>query len=172
MLVESLKNYKYLKRLVIGSNRMSEISCKVVCENFINHENLIFLDMGLYKSTSDIGELPNNVGDAGAKYVAELIEKNKKIQILSVMHNNITEMDGIKLMADALQKNDNILFFSYEQYGIGVAESIRKSIRDKLEDNIKKNIGVSYPEFHKNHLRYIRGSTKLKNIDSVYRNNM
>ena len=53
-----------------------------------------------------------------------------------------------------------------------IPHSIRLSIKNKLTENIKNKYNITYDEFVSNKLRYIKGSTKLKNIDSVYRNRM
>ena len=171
ILAKSLKNYKFLKRLVVNSNRLTEVGTQALCDALVDHTNLISFDLGIYKSTSDLNELPNNIGDKGAVIMADFIRKNKSVQVLSVLHNDISE-DGVKLLADALLENDTIVWLYYEQYGVGIAQPCRLAIRSKLEKNIHKHFGLDVGDFCNNKLRYIKGSKKLKNIDSVYRNRM
>ena len=171
LLADSLRNYKYLKRLVINSNRLSSVGTKALCDALVDHTNLISFDLGIYKSTSDLNELPNNIGDTGAQIIADYIRKNKSVKVLSVLHNDISEL-GIKVIADALEENDTIVWLYYEQYGVGVSQELRQQIRDRLETNIKKHYNMDVGDFCNNVLRYIKGSKKLKNIDSVYRNRM
>ena len=45
-LSNSLKNYKYLKRLIVGSNRLTHLSAKALCENLNYCPNLKVLDIG------------------------------------------------------------------------------------------------------------------------------
>ncbi|QKF94529.1 leucine-rich repeat protein [Fadolivirus algeromassiliense] len=171
VIANSLKNYKHLKRLCFNSNRLSEKGTKALCDALVDHENLILFDLGIYKSTSDLGELPNNMGDLGAEIIADFIKKNKSVKILSVLHNDISE-HGIEVLANALKENDSIDWLYYEQYGTGISQPIRQTISNKLESNIKNHYNVSMGEYCSNILRYVKGSKKLKNIDSIYRNKM
>ena len=171
LISNSLKNYPYLKRLYVGSNRITDIGVKSLCEALVNHKELIVFDLGLYKSTSDLGELPNNFGDKGAEHIAEFIKKNKSVEIISILHSDIT-LDGLHKDNEALQQSDNIVNLNYEQYGLFIPQELRGAIKTKLESNIQNKYNMSYEEFCTNKLRYIRGSNKLKNIDSVYRNRM
>ena len=170
LIAQSLKNYKYLKRFVAGSNMISDVGTKAICDA-LTDSPCIVLDLGLYKSTSDLNCLPNNMGDKGAQHIAEFIKNNKSVEVLSTLHNDIT-VEGITMINDALQQNNTLMFLYYEQYAVDISQSIRLSIRNKLTENIKNKYNLTYDEFVNNKLRYIKGSTKLKNIDSVYRNRM
>lgn len=171
ILINSLKNYKYLRRLIIGSNRISHIGAKIVFESLVDHPNLQVLDLGLYKSTSDMGELPNNITDEGVEYIAKFIENNKTVKYLSVLHNNISNT-GLLRIAEALQKNNSILCIHYEQYGLMTDSRVKKSIRYKLEQNVRNALNVDLVDFNINYLRFIKHSKKVKYIDSIYRNKM
>jgi len=171
LIANSIKNYPYLKRLYVGSNRLSDVGVKVLCDALVNHKELTVFDLGLYKSTSDLGELPNNFGDKGAEHVAEFMKNNKSVEVVSILHSDIT-LDGLHKVNEALQQSDNIVYLYYEQYGLFIPQELRDTIKTKLEANIQKKYQMSYGEFCNNKLRYIRGSYKLKNIDSVYRNRM
>ena len=171
LLSESLKNYKYLKRLCIGSNRISDIGISSLYQSLVNHENLIVLDIGLYKSTSDLQELPNNIGDLGAKWIAKFIEHNKSLKVLSILHNNISN-EGLEEINISLQKNKTLLSLYYEQYGLDILPKLKHDIKNKLKENIQNNLGLSYTQFMNNNVRFIKGSKKLRFIDSNYRNNM
>lgn len=171
MIANSLANYKYLKRLFVGSNRLSATAAKVLCDTFVNSTTLKVFDLGLYKSTADLGELPNNIGNEGAEYVAEFIKNNTSVEFISVLHNDISA-EGVKLLSEALEMNDNICFIMYEQYGIDIPQEVRVSIKNKLKQNIFRKYNMTLGDYYENKLRYVKGSTKLKNIDSVYRNRM
>lgn len=172
ILANSIKNYVHMKRLVIGSNRITGVGAKVIFESFVNHPNLIILDLGFYKSTSDLGELPNNIGDLGAEYAADFIIKNKKIKHISVLHNNISN-EGLAKLSNAVLQSNNLLYMNYEQYDLKMDPVINKTIREKLKQNIKNNLGLTISQFmNENHFRYMKHTKKVKNIDSVYRNRM
>ncbi len=171
MLANSLRNYKFLERLVVGSNRIGPGGIKVLLDALVDHDNLILLDVGLYKSTSDMGELPNNICDEGAKYVAKFIEKNKSVQIMNIEHNNITEK-GLEIVFNALEKNKTMLYLYYAQRGVKIDKKLMNKLKEKMRENIKNNLGITLQEFVSNKRRYIKHTDKIKYIDSIYRNNM
>lgn len=72
-LCDELKDYPYLKRLTLGSTMMSEVGMKYVTDAFKNHQTLRVLDLSLYKSTADLGLIPNNISNAGVKYICGTI---------------------------------------------------------------------------------------------------
>lgn len=169
VLAKSLRNYTHLKSLVIGSNRMTDVGAKVLCESLVQHKKLRVLDLGLYKSTSDLGELPNNIGDVGMEYINNFIENNNSVEVLSILHNNIS-LDKIEDMANSLQKNNKLKYIYYVQYGLHIPQETDDKIRAKLSDNINKEYGLTYGDFIAHKLRLIRLSKRIKNIDSLYRN--
>lgn len=171
LIADSLKKYHHIKRLVLNSNRLSHEGSKVLCEVLVDKPNLISFDLGIYKSTSDLNELPNNIGDLGANDIADFIRNNKSVKVLSILHCGMTE-SGIDIVTKALLENDTIVWLYYEQYGVNVKQETRLAIKEKLEKNIMKHYGVNINDFCDNILRYIKSSKKVKNIDSVYRNRM
>lgn len=164
ILLESVKNYSYLKRLNIGSNRASWKAAEMVYKTLTNHKSLEVLDLGVYKSTADMGELSNKIEDDGAKYIAKFISENKKVKLLSILHNHITN-EGIELIATAMEKNDTILFLNYTQYGVVVSQKVVKKISDKLKEN-KDRVG----DPDERNPKYIMHSKEVLLIGSIYRN--
>ena len=171
ILAKSLKNYKHLKRLVVSSNRMTNTGLKVLLDALADHTELISLDLGLYKSTSDLQELPNNVGDAACDDISAFIRQNKSVKFLSVEHNNISN-EGLDKICAAFQDNDTILHIIYEQYGLEIPQATRVAMKSKMKENVKATLNTTYSDFVSNHLGPIKHSKKVKNIDSIYRNNM
>lgn len=168
-LAESLSKYPYLKRLCLGSNRIESFAGQKILDLLMNHPSLIYLDLGGYKSTSDMHELPNNMGDEIIPSLYLFIRNNKYLQALSIRDNNIS-LSGIEYIADALSKNNTLLFFDYQQFGLKIPYSLSQRIKSKLEENVKQNLGITWQEFQHNHLRYIKHDKAVKNIDSIYRN--
>lgn len=171
VIAEALINYKYLKRFVAGSNRISEIGTKAICDVFVNSDTLKVFDLGLYKSTADLGELPNNIGDKGLEYIIEFIKNNKSVEVLNIIHNDISS-EGIDRLADALLLNDTICWIYYAQYGIEIKQETHLTIKNKMAQNINQHYNTTIDDYCNNILRFVKGSKKLKNIDSVYRNRM
>lgn len=168
ILCDTLRDYPYLKRLNLGSNYISEIGMKYISEAFKNHTKIMVLDVSLYKSTADMGAVCNNISDAGVPYICDLIIHNKSIRYLNISMNNISS-DGISQIADALDNNNSIWYFHYTQYGHNVNPEVVKKINAILERNHS-----IYPDitFGSDHMRLLKHSRKIINIDSIYRNNM
>lgn len=156
------KNYPYLKRLVLGSNRISSNGAKIVFDNLKGHPNLFLLDLGLYKSTFDMGELPNNIGDEGVPHIIEYLNNNPTIKIFSIEQNNISK-SGMDMIANSISDNTTLLKFSHKQYD-SEGPFYSKQIKDIIDANCAAN---NYPD-----LRFITHTKKVRHIDSIYRNNM
>ena len=168
ILCDVLCDYPYIKRLNIGSTYISEKGMKYVTDAFKNHNTLQVLDLSLYKSTADMGSVPNNIGDTGVPAICELIENNKSIQYLNISMNNISN-DGMARIGDSLEMNTTLLYFHYTQYGHEVDQKMVEKINKILERNRALKPGV---EFGPEHLRILKHSNKVVNIDSIYRNSM
>ena len=171
LLVNSIGKYKDMERLALSSNRIGDVGAKVIFETFVNHPSLFMLDLGFYKSTSDMQELPNNIGDNSIPYITNFIKNNKKISVFSISNNNIS-VAGITMIAENLQENENIIMFYYEQYGLDIPLNIRQMIKKNVDDNIMKNWNMSSEEFSKTKSRILKHGDKINKIDSIYRNNM
>lgn len=167
-LLNSLKNYPYLKRLDIGSNALTSKICQQIYETFKDSEKLISLDIGTYKSTIDMGETFNKFDDDNEiDHMCNLIKENKSLKYLNINNSNISE-NGIKKIAEALENNNTLLFLNCSQYNYVMEQFITNKIKNKLKINL---INSGY-EITNNTLRYIKHSKNIRYIDSIYRNKM
>lgn len=171
LIATSIGKYKDMERLALSSNRIGDAGAKVIFETFVDHPSLFMLDLGFYKSTSDMKELPNNISDSSIPDITNFIKKNKKISVFSIANNNISA-DGIIMIAESLQDNDNIVMFYYEQYGVDVPSNTRKMIKNRVTENIMKNWNMSAEDFSKTKARILKHGDKINRIDSIYRNNI
>jgi len=168
ILCDVLRDYPYLKRLDLGSNYVSEKGMQYITDAFKNHNTLKVLDVSLYKSTADMGAVSNNIGDGGVPAICELIENNKSIRYLNISMNNISN-EGIMRISDSLEMNTSIWYFQYMQYGNEVQQVIIQKINDILERNRALEPSIT---FGTEHMRMLKHSKKIVNIDSIYRNSM
>ena len=168
-LAKSVSRYPYLKRLSLGANRIEAQAGQEILRLLINHPSLIYLDLGAYKATSDMGELPNNMGDEVVPMLCQFIRQNQKLQGLSIRDNNIS-VAGLETIVGALEDNQNLFYFKYEQFGLKIPASLITRIDRQLERNVRLNLGISWAEFKENHQRYIKHNPEVRNIDSIYRN--
>jgi Ran GTPase-activating protein (RanGAP) involved in mRNA processing and transport len=171
ILCNALADYPYLKRLCIGSTMMSEVGMKYVSDAFKNHLLLKVLDLSLYKSTADMGLIPNNISNDGHKYICELIEGQNNILYLNISMNNI-DSEHMDKIADSLEKNYKLIYFYYKQYGQEIKQSVVLKIDKILERNRAQYKQESGFDTTDEHMRCMKHSNKVKHIDSIYRNNM
>lgn len=163
-LVNILGRYKFLKRLNLGSTGITDKCIGVIVNAFVQHTGLIALDLGMYKSTSDMGMITNNIGDEGIKVLSELIKSNKSIKYLSVMMNGLTVI-GIEYLADAINYNNTLMYVDFTQYGIDVPQKLYSQIKRKVESN---RIESNYTRT----MRNLKHGEQIHWIDSIYRNAM
>ena len=82
------------------------------------------------------------------------------------------DSEHIGLITDSLEKNSNIVYFFYKQYG----QEIKQDIIVKIDSILKRNRDKFYEEFgidaNNEYMRLLKHSNKVKNIDSIYRNSM
>jgi Ran GTPase-activating protein (RanGAP) involved in mRNA processing and transport len=168
ILCDVLRDYPYIKRLNLGSNYISERGMQYITDAFKNHTKLKVLDVSLYKSTANMGSVPNNIGDNGVPAICELIENNKSIRYFNISMNNISN-DGINRISDALEMNTSIWYFHYSQYGNEISQSVIQKINNILERNRSLEPNIT---FSNEHIRILKHSNKIVNIDSIYRNSM
>jgi len=169
MLFDSLKDYPFIKRLIVGSNGLTEKSMKSMYTAFKDHQGLKVLDLGMYKSTGDIGMTPNNIGDGGIEHINLLIRDNRSIQFLDIMMNGISA-EGIKILSDQVKTSTTLLFLNYEQYGVGVDQNIRIAIDQQLKQNRIRFFGDDNDIMTR--IRRLKHGDSIRYIDSVYRNGM
>ena len=169
MIAESLHDYHHLKRLSLAANRLGHQGLKVLLEQLVDHPNLIHLDVGLYKSTSDLHELPNNFGDESVPLLAHFIQTNNSVQIMNIKDANIS-LAGLEQLAEAIQTNHRLLMFTYEQLGVKKPKTLIQRINDKLAENIQNAFGVDMHTFRQEYFRYLKHTDAVRHIDSIYRN--
>lgn len=172
LVTAALKNNKTLKRLAIGSNRIDDEGVKIVLENLQNHPKLIYLSFGTYKSTADMGELTNKIGlKDGPTYVAQYLEKNKVLKMLNININDIG-MKGVRIIFDALKKNNTLLHLEHYQYGLVTTKEMNDEVDALLDRNCMTSAKMSFKDFKKTKFRQMKHTKQIFNIDSVYRNSM
>ena len=163
-IVKELKNYKFLERFCIGSDGITEKSIDTIVDSFRDHKSLIVLDLGMYKATSDMGMITNNIGDDGLLKLLPLIENNNTLKYLSIHMNGISQ-EGINNMSTSVQKNNSLIYFEYTQYNVEIKKAVSRTIKHKIDEN-RKNYDGEVPT-----ARVLKHGVNISKIDSIYRNN-
>ena len=171
LLAEAFKEYKHMERVCMNSNRITSIGAKALCESLIDHKNLILFDLGMYKSTGDMGELPNNLLDEGAEHIANFIRYNKFVKVMDISQNGITDV-GMNKIIDAMKENTTLCYMYFGQYGSNISSDVKNELNNQMEKNIKIQYNISFEEFRSTKLRFLKHTEDILKIDSIYRNKM
>jgi Ran GTPase-activating protein (RanGAP) involved in mRNA processing and transport len=171
IIAEGVRGYPHLVRLDLSSNRIQVPGLKTVLEVAETLPALRFLGLGLYKSTTDLGELPNYFDGEGADCMAEFLRTNQTIQVLDLRDVNLRP-GGFEMIVDALESNTTLLHLYSDQSGMSFPEEQRKRLEAILARNVSAAFGMDLETFRSNPLRFIKHTEDIRYIDSIYRNRM
>jgi hypothetical protein len=132
--------------------------------------SLQYLGIGLYKSASDMGELPNWFGVEGAADIADFIRKASGLLVLEAKDCHL-DHEGVELLAAALEDQHTLLDLRCSQYGIRDAE-----LYNRIEALLKRNALAArrqtLGQLRQHELRIVKHGPDIGWIDSIYRNAM
>ena len=171
LIANAVAGYAYLERLDMASNRIQNEGLRIILQQANTLPKLVYLGIGLYKSTSDLRELPNYFDGEGADIIAEFIRKNKTVQLMDIKDVNLRE-GGIEIIAEALESNETLLELSYAQFKHPVSKEVSEKVTGCLARNIRQQLGIEQAEFKGTKLRQIKHTDQIGFIDSIYRNRM
>lgn len=169
-LSETLKNYTMLQRLILSSNRISRKGLVPLLDALKHLPQLTLLDLGMYKSTPDMGELPNYFKGCG-DILSSFIRHNKTLLCLDLSHSHLTEQD-FEMIQEAIMENFELIYVKIEQYGLRTPKSTEslKQIQNYCSRNVARK-GLD-PKTIKDEYRFHKHTQTVQLIDSIYRNNM
>lgn len=176
-LVDVLSQYKYFKRLNITSVRITEKTAEHLCKSFVDHPKLMILDVGMYKSTLDLGEVPNSIKDEGLEWIAKLVEDSKSLKTINVAFNDLTQT-GVDRLVSALKKNKKMIVCIYSEFYKKFDQDQLKDVQEMIAKNIESHCvekGLPVPKTTlevKQFIQRIKHGKRIQNIDSIYRNRM
>ena len=170
ILADALTGYLPLMRFDIGANRVERSGLNAVLLMASSAPSLKYLGVGLYKSASDMGELPNWFGENGAADIANFIRAGTGLLALDAKDSHLGH-DGVTMLANALESQHNLLHLECTQYGIRDA-SLYHRVKAYLARNVEAAHGLSLSQFRNHALRAIKHGPEIERIDSIYRNKM
>lgn len=171
LIAESVKGYEHLVRLELSSNRIQNAGLTALLDAASSLPALRYLGVGFYKSTSDLGELPNYLDGNGADLIADFLRHNQTLQVLDLRDANLRP-GGLELIVEALESNHSLLHLYADQYGASLDPVYRQRLDALLACNVEATLGLSLRKFRKNPLRFIKHTENIRHIDSIYRNRM
>ncbi|MDJ0591089.1 MAG: hypothetical protein QNJ72_14025 [Pleurocapsa sp. MO_226.B13] len=169
IIANAISNYPHLKRLDFSSNRIQNSGLTVLLEKINTLPQLSYLGIGLYKSTSDLRELPNYFDGEGAEIIANFLQTNKTVRVMEIKDVNLRN-GGLSAIAEALEQNTTLLDLSYAQFQYSIPETVTAKITHYLARNVKQQLGMELAEFRRTRLREIKHTNQIGFIDSIYRN--
>ena len=169
IIAKSISDYPHLQRLDFSSNRIQNSGLAVLLEQINTLPQLIYLGIGLYKSTSNLCELPNYFDGEGAEIIAEFLQTNKTVRAMEIKDVNFRD-GGLSAIAEALEQNTTLLDLSYAQFQYSIPKTVTAKIAHYLARNIKQQLGMEVSEFRRTQLREIKHTDRIGFIDSIYRN--
>lgn len=168
LLAKALRNYPHMVRLDLASDRIQNAGLKAVLNSAQTLPKLAYLGVGFYKSTTDLGELPNYFDGEGADLIADFIRFNRSVRVLDLKDVNLRE-DGMEPIVEAVEANPQILTISCSQLGRSPEPKSRQRLLAALRRNLEFQ-GSDEPV--KTQIRHIKHTKSIQHIDSIYRNAM
>lgn len=158
-ITDAFRGSTSLKRLSLGSNRITDASADAIVDCALSCPKLVLLDVGCYKSTFDMGEKPNFF--VSPEPWLRLIANCPRLQHLDLLRNAMTVDDAHRIVRAAKERTeraDPLLA------PINVYASMNNVLRDQL----------SYVEGipDKAQQKVLKHPKRVVHIDSMYRNKM
>jgi Ran GTPase-activating protein (RanGAP) involved in mRNA processing and transport len=171
-LLEALTHYTPLEGLCMGSNGCTDVTAKAAYHAFHQHPSLQVLDLGMYKSTTDMGMVTNRLGDSGAQWMAKMVTETKSLQYLNLSQNIISD-EGLAHLVEAAEINTSLIALHCHELGYRYDDSLLARLGAALKRNRRSRGIVSNEttdEFTE-YVRKLRHGPMIHKIDSIYRNN-
>jgi Ran GTPase-activating protein (RanGAP) involved in mRNA processing and transport len=169
-IAEALTGYAPLVRFDIGANRVERAGLQSILAMAAQAPSLQYLGIGLYKSASDMGELPNWFGADGAADIADFIRLASGLLVLEAKDCHL-DRDGVERLAHTLEDQHTLLDLRCTQYGIRDA-----ALYDRIEALLNRNSLAArrqtLGQLRQHELRLVKHGPDIGWIDSIYRNAM
>ena len=111
-----------LESLEIASCGIRNEGIKFLSHSLRENTTLISLNLGFLKSTNELGEFPNSmgessIGETGEQFIANALRSNKTLRSLDLVNTGI-QQNGISTLIKMVQENNTLLYLHLEQFGI------------------------------------------------------
>ena len=167
-LAGALSHQPHLKRLLLASNRIESAGVVALAAALEQNDVLQVLDLGLYTSTGDLGELPNRMEDVGAAALARMVQRNSSLRYLSIAHNGLTT-DAYHIMADAVRQSTSLCHLEMVERGQPRPEQEWVQLQAVLKANAQRLYGMGEKKFIHFVMHELRNIRSCRDIESVYR---
>jgi Ran GTPase-activating protein (RanGAP) involved in mRNA processing and transport len=165
-LAAALRENCTLKRLAVSSVGMGVVGCKAICEAVAAHPRLILLDLGFYRTTIVLHELPNHLTDASAPYIATLLRTSPLLRSFSVKCCALTPV-GMNIITDAIEANPHLISWNVRQHDWCYGGKMGKRLSQLRDTHRAAVVGHKYLDE-----QCLRNPHAVKHIRSIYRGKM
>jgi hypothetical protein len=167
---DGLAMYPHLERLTIGSNRFTDVGMDAIVNGLGTKQELQVLNVGFYKSTADMGELPNHF--TRADHIVRVLSTLPNLVLFTANECGLT-VEHLEEIASNVSNfaSRKLCDINLSQAGVSLAPLDK--MRSFLDSNCQ-NRGVSsnVKEYRARFKRLDNSGPKIELIDSIYRNNM
>lgn len=181
-------SYPYLKSLNVGSNRfgtngLSALVFSLVTQNMF--PELELLDIGTYKATADMGELPNHFETQQDYELLHQLITCPNLHLRSLQMNTChIPPEHLLLLSYSIMQNQTLWHVIWDQMVGDIKQDHKQDQEKDQEKKYSKEIYMAKQlvETHleknrakivtKERIRQLKHGSDIDAIDSVYRNNM
>ncbi|MCJ1296853.1 hypothetical protein MMC34_008421 [Xylographa carneopallida] len=168
VLAGALSGQRHLKRLLLASNRIESAGAVALAAALEHNDVLQVLDLGLYTSTGDLGELPNRIEDSGAAALARALSTNSSLRYLSIAHNGLTPA-AYQPVADAVLASSTLCYLEMVERGQPRPPQLWADMQSAVKANAQRLYGLSESGISHFVMHNLRNIRSCKDIESVYR---
>ena len=130
-IADGLAHNRSLEDLCLASCGLSSGGGAAIALALTRHPRLLRLDVAIAPSARALQVPPNQIGDAGAPALADMLRANGPLRVLDLRENSITSRGAFPIL-DALHANEHLVELHLHHH---VARTIRRSIRARLNAN-------------------------------------
>ncbi|KAJ7589596.1 hypothetical protein C8J56DRAFT_939043 [Mycena floridula] len=174
-LASGLQRNTSLLRLTLASCGLKTAGGISILSSLQNHPKLLYLDIGQSFATQDLGQRYNWFEDGLESAVIQLIEHTTSLRGLNL---GITALNhpNLESIAPAVIASRSLCSYSISTIYPALNRKDRARIKTEILATLSQNIKTFYGEemtfeqFNDGPIRFLRNTTDVRFIDSVYRN--
>ena len=166
ILAPGLQANTSLRRLTLKSCAINSTGAIAVVQALNRHPTIITLDLGQSFSTKDLRSRWNFIEDAAIPSLTTLLSTNPNLRSLSLGTSGLTPTGLSQLNAQIATSN----LFHYNAQSCFGREGRNPAVQERLHANVERELGIGYPRFQAEELRWLISPRDVRFIDSVYRN--
>lgn len=161
-------SYTSLTSLNLNSNRFGSKGLKMIVAALPLLPNLQVLDIGAYKATADLGELPNHFEDVDSlDLLDQLIRCNESKLRLLQMETCHLPLSSVLQLSYSFMQNSSLWHVLWNQPDISSDERVKHAYQ-LVNQHVEKNRSMNVT---RDMLRALKHGQHVEDIDSIYRTN-